>query len=127
MVLQQGKHVCRLVGVGVHPPGLVGAGVEAERLKPAQRVGRVDGSQQRLEPGRVRGEIPLGRDAGVVQIAAAIAGGQQLFAGFCIPLQHRHPRPGLRCRQCGGKPGGSAAQNQNLLHLFPPSLLYITV
>ena len=76
MALQQSQHICRLIGVGVDPPGLVRAGAQAQRGKPAQRVGGMDGGQQGGKGRRIGGEIPLGRDARVVQIAAAIARGQ---------------------------------------------------
>ena len=118
VVLQQRQHVRRLIGVGVHPPGFIGTGVQTVRLHPAQRVGGVDSTQQRQQCGRVGGEVPLRRDAGVVQITAAIAGCKQFFARLRAALQDRDPGGGggfgggKGCRQ----PGGTSAQNKDLLH-----------
>ena len=53
MMLQQGQHVGGLIGVGVYPAGLIGAGVKAQRTKPAQWVGGVHRTQQRVQRGAV--------------------------------------------------------------------------
>ena len=112
MVLQQGQHVCRLIGVGVHPPGLVGAGVEAEALEPRQRRGLVHGVQQAAQGLGAAGEIPLGRDVPVVEVAAPVAGGQKLFAYLCVSVQYGDAGAalgGLRCRQRSGQTRCAAA------------------
>ena len=118
VVLQQGQHIRCLVGVRVHPARFVGAGVQAVGGQPAQRVGGVHGLQQRAQCGGVGREIPLRRDAGVVQVAAAVAGGQQLFARLRAAFQHGHLRGGRSFgrRQRGGQPGGTAAQNEDVCH-----------
>ena len=111
VVLQQGQHVRRLIGVRIHPARLVGAGIQPQCAEPAQRVGGIHGIQQRAQSCRVGGEIQLRRDAGVVQIAAAVAGGKQLFARLRVALQHSYLRGGgaLCCSQRGRKTGGTAA------------------
>ena len=118
VVLQQGQHVRCLIGIGIDAPRFVGAGIEPQSAEPAQRVGCVHGVQQREQRRRVGREIPLRCDAGVVQIAAAVAGGQQLFARLRVAFQHDHLRVG--CTLCGGQrsgqPGGTAAQNEDARH-----------
>ena len=112
MVFQQGQHVCRLIGVRIHPPGLVGAGVEAEALEPRQRRGLVHGVQQAAQGLGAAGEIPLGRDVPVVEVAAPVAGGQKLFAHLCVSVQYGDAGAafgGLRCRQRSGQTRCAAA------------------
>ena len=122
MVLQQGQYVRRLIGIRVHPPGLVGAGVEAEALEPRQRRSLVHGTQQAAQGFGTAGEIPLRRDVTVVEIAAPVAGGQKFFAHLRVFVQHGDVCAalcGLCCRQRSGQTGCAAAQNQNLLHPLP--------
>ena len=122
MVLQQGQYVRRLIGIRVHPPGLVSAGVEAEVLEPRQRRSLVHGAQQAAQGFGAAGEIPLRRDVPVVEIAAPVAGGQKLFAHLRVFVQHGDVCAalcGLCCRQRSGQTGCAAAQNQNLLHPLP--------
>ena len=88
MMLQQGQHVGGLIGVGVYPAGLIGAGVKAQRTEPAQWVGGVHRAQQRVQRGAVSRRVAFRRDALVVEVAAAVAGGQQLFARAGAALQH---------------------------------------
>ena len=118
MQLQQRQHVCRLIGIGVHPPGFIGAGVQPQLLKPRQRRGSIHRRQQRPQRGGVGGEIFLRRNGGVVQIAAAVAGSQQLFAHLGVALQHRDAGSGrgLCSRQRSGQSGGTAAQNKDVCH-----------
>ena len=118
VVLQQGQHVRRLIGVRIHPARLVGAGVKPQRTEPAQRVGGIYGIQQRTKCCRVGSEIQLRCNAGVIQIATAIAGGKQLFARLRVALQHNDLcRGGTLCRrQRGCKTGGTAAQNEDVRH-----------
>ena len=89
MQFQQRQHVGGLIGIGVHPPGLIGAG-----------------------------EVLFRRNGGVVQIAAAVAGSQQLFAHLGVALQHRDADSGrgLCSRQRSGQSGGTAAQNKDVCH-----------
>jgi len=124
VAFQQGQHVCGLVGVGVHPSGFIGAGVQAQRCEPFQRRGGIHRGQQGPQGGGVSGEILLRCNSGVVQIAAAVAGGQQLFAAPGVAVQHRHPHCPCRGRlgggQCGGKARCTAAQYHDLLHKSTP-------
>ena len=128
VAFQQGQHVCGLVGVGVHPPGLIGAGVQAQRREPFQRRGGIHRGQQGPQGSGVSGEILLRCNAGVVQIAAAVAGGQQLFAAPGVAVQHCHPHCPCRGRlgggQCGGKARCTAAQYHDLLHKSTPSEIH---
>ena len=105
MVFQQGQHVCRLIGVGVHPPGLVGAGVKAQRPEPLQRGAPLHRRQQRGQRLGVGGEIALRRDAGVVEVAAAVAGCQQLFAAAGVAVQQGDAGRAARrlCRRQRGR------------------------
>ena len=115
--LQQRQHIRRLIGVRIYSPGFVSAGVQAVGLHPAQRVGGVHRIQQRPQGGGVGGEVPLRRNAGVVQIAAAVAGGEKFLAKLRVALQHRDAGSGGGFgggKGCG-QPGGSAAQDQDLL------------
>ena len=115
--LQQRQHIRRLIGVRIHPSGFVGAGVQAVGLHPAQRVGGVHRIQQRPQGGGVGGEVLFRRNAGVVQIAAAVAGGEKFLAKLRVALQHRDAGSGGGFgggKGCG-QPGGSAAQDQDLL------------
>ena len=118
MQLQQRQHVCRLIGIGVHPPSLIGAGVQPQLLKPRQRCGGIHRRQQRPQRGGVGGEVFFRRNGGVVQIAAAVAGSQQLFAHLGVALQHRDAGSGrdLCSRQRSGQSGGTAAQNKDVCH-----------
>ena len=118
MQLQQRQHVCRLIGIGVHPPGLIGAGVQPQLLKPRQRRGGIHRRQQGPQRGGVGGEVLFRRNGGVVQIAAAVAGSQQLFAHLGVALQHRDAGSGcgLCSRQRSGQSGGTAAQNKDVCH-----------
>ena len=118
MMLQQGQHVGGLIGVGVYPAGLIGAGVKAQRAEPAQWVGGVHRAQQRVQRGAVSRRVAFRRDALVVEVAAAVAGGQQLFARAGAALQHRDAGCGvcLRGSQSGRQPGGPAAQNEDVCH-----------
>ena len=118
VVLQQGQHVRRLIGVRIHPARLVGAGIKPQRMEPAQRVGGIYGIQQRTKCCRVGSEIQLRCNAGVIQIATAIAGGKQLFARLRVALQHNDMCSGgtLCRRQRGCKTGGTAAQNEDVRH-----------
>jgi len=84
---QQGQHIGGLIRVRVDPPGLVGAGVKAQRPEPLQRGAPLHRRQQRGQRLRVGGEIALRRDAGVVEVAAAVAGCQQLFAAAGVAVQ----------------------------------------
>ena len=106
MMLQQGQHVGGLIGVGVYPAGLIGAGVKAQRTEPAQWVGGVHCAQQRVQRGAVSRRVAFRRDALVVEVAAAVAGGQQLFARAGAALQHRDAGCGvcLRGSQSGRQP-----------------------
>ena len=122
MVLQQGQYVRRLIGIRVHPPGLVGAWVEAEAFEPCQRRSLVHGAQQAAQGLGAAGEVPLRCDVPVVEIAAPVAGGQKLFAHLRVFVQHGDVCAalcGLCCRQRSGQTGCAAAQNQNLLHPLP--------
>ena len=67
---------------------------------------------------RGRGEVLFRRNGGVVQIAAAVAGSQQLFAHLGVALQHRDAGSGrgLCSRQRSGQSGGTAAQNKDVCH-----------
>ena len=118
MQLQQRQHVCRLIGIGIHPPGLIGAGVQPQLLKPRQRRGSIHRRQQRPQRGGVGGEVLFRRNGGVVQIAAAVAGSQQLFARLGVAFQHRDAGSGrgLCSRQRSGQSGGTAAQNKDVCH-----------
>ena len=118
MQLQQRQHVCRLIGIGVHPPGFIGAGIQPQLLKPRQRRGGIHRRQQGAQCGGVGGEVLFRRNGGVVQIAAAVAGSQQLFAHLGVALQHRDADSGrgLCSRQRSGQSGGTAAQNKDVCH-----------
>ena len=118
MQFQQRQHVGCLIGIGVHPPGLIGAGVQPQLLKPRQRRGGIHRRQQRPQRGGVGGEVFFRRNGGVVQIAAAVAGSQQLFAHLGVALQHRDAGSGrgLCSRQRSGQSGGTAAQNKDVCH-----------
>ena len=87
-------------------------------MEPAQRVGGIYGIQQRTKCCRVGSEIQLRCNAGVIQIATAIAGGKQLFARLRVALQHNDLCSGgtLCRRQRGCKTGGTAAQNEDVRH-----------
>ena len=128
MQFQQRQHVGGLIGIGVHPPGLIGAGVQPQLLKPRQRRGGIHRRQQGAQCGGVGGEVLFRRNGGVVQIAAAVAGGQQLFAAPGVAVQHRHPHCPCRGRlgggQCGGKARCTAAQYHDLLHKSTPSEIH---
>ena len=116
--LQQRQYIRSLIGIGIHPSGFVGAGVQAVSLHPAQRVGGVHRIQQRPQGGGVGGEVPFRRNAGVVQIAAAVAGGEKFFAHLGVAFQHRDTGSGrgLCSRQRSGQSGGTAAQNKDVCH-----------
>ena len=118
MQLQQRQHIGGLIGIGVHPPGFIGAGVQPQLPKPRQRRGGIHRRQQRPQRGGVGGEIFFRRNGGVVQIAAAVAGSQQLFAHLGVALQHRDAGSGrgLCSRQRSGQSGGTAAQNKDVCH-----------
>ena len=118
MQLQQRQHVGGLIGIGVHPPGFIGAGVQPQLLEPRQRRGGIHRRQQRPQRGGVGGEVLFRRNGGVVQIAAAVAGSQQLFAHLGVALQHRDAGSGrgLCSRQRSGQSGGTAAQNKDVCH-----------
>ena len=104
MVLQQGQYVRRLIGIRVHPPGLVGAGVEAEALEPRQRRSLVHGTQQAAQGFGAAGEVPLRRDVPVVEIAAPVSGGQKLFAHLHVFVQHGDVCAALCGLCCRGSP-----------------------
>ena len=115
--LQQVYQVGSLVGVRVDPAGLVCPGHKPQAMEPAQRVGCIHSLQQPLQCGGVCGKIPLRADGEVVQIAAAVAGGQQLFSGPGVALGHRYLHStgtGLGCRKGSGQSGGTAAQYKDL-------------
>ena len=114
MQLQQRQHVCRLIGIGIHPPGLIGAGVQPQLLKPRQRRGGIHRRQQGPQRGGVGGEVLFRRNGGVVQIAAAVASSAAAspaappprirmcamrtpaFFGF-IPIYCSRTPPGTQC------------------------------
>ena len=112
-------HAARLVREGVDPaPGL-------RHREKAQAVEEVQGGGD-IEAGEgIGGEIRGlavvvgGRELEIRQVAAAVAGGQQLAAHPGLPLQQRHgmaPLPGGERRH---HPGGPAADDQNF-HMPSP-------
>ena len=113
VALQQGEDVRCLIGIRVDPPGFVGAGVKPQRPEPFQRRGGVHGVQQRGQRLWVCGEITRRCDAGVAEVAPAVAGGQQLFAAAGVAVQHGDAHcPGggrLCCGQRCRHPGRTAA------------------
>ena len=127
MVFQQGQHIRCLIGIGINTPFIVRTGVQAQTPEPAQRVGGMDRVLQRAQRGGIRREIACLRTCFVIQIAAAIAGSQQLFAQARVAFQHRHMgrRVCLRSGQRRRQPGGTTAQNHDLLHkMHQPFLLF---
>ena len=117
-MFQQSQHIRRLIAAGVNAPGFVGVGAQTQRVEPAQRVGTGHSVQQSPQDVRGSGNIVRWGQPFVIQIAAAIAGGQQLFADAGVAFQHRDAggRVRLGRREGRGQPRRAAAQNQDMCH-----------
>ena len=124
---QQAGQVRRLVGIGIQPPCLIGPVEQAQPLPPGGQVRPVDGGQQPGQRAGGRGEIPPRLAAGeVVEVAAAVAGGQQLFAGGGVLFQQGDAHPaaaGLGRRNGRRQPRRAPAQDQDLFQRKPSRIV----
>ena len=115
---QHVHHTVGGVGQGIDPPAVFLHGHKAERVEEVQRR---RGWESR-ESGR--GEIPLRPvvildcRAGIGEVAAPVAGSQQLAPGALLPFkQHHAPPRHLRCRQRGHHAGRPGADDDYSLHI----------
>lgn len=116
------RHVGRPVGHREHPASPLGLERHAERLEERHRVRRGKGAGRAVEEARIGAHIPqkvLGR-AVVGDVAAALAGDQQLAGGARPPLEHRDRRAALRGEARREQPGGSPADHDKVRHRLPP-------
>ena len=111
------QHRRRLIAGRIHPAAGVRARGQAQRVKKTQHIGH--GHMRQHPAGKAR----IAKIAGLAhigQVAAAVAGSQQLFAHAVAALQNRHARAHLPCLHSGGEARRPAAENKNrfVFHQF---------
>ena len=116
-----------------HGIGGVGAGIQlavgllhrdkAQLVEKAQCFRHRKGLQRRAAEVRVGSVVVSRGGMAVGEVAPAVAGGQQLAAYPALPLQQRHPVPGVgESRQRRHQAGGPAADDADLTHgAVPPA------
>ena len=119
------QHRRRLVAQGINFPSLLFLGEQPQFPEKGQIIPLGEAQQGRLHkgrtlPGGVKIMVPFRIDVG--NIAAAVAGYQQLFAGPGQPLQYGNPqiRRFLTGLEGGNQPGGPAADYDKIkiLHII---------
>ena len=87
---QHVQHAVRAVREGIDPPGRLRHGQEPQRVKPVERVLHRERRERRAYKVRRLAVIVLRRHTLVGQIAAPVAGAQQLPPGARLPLKEQH-------------------------------------
>ena len=112
---QQAGQVRSLIGVRIEPAGFIGPVDKAQPLPPGGQARGVDGGQQPGQGLGCGGKIPFRLPAGqIVEVAAAVAGGQQLFARRGVLFQQGDTHPaaaGLGGRNGRRQPRRAPAQD----------------
>ena len=115
------------VGEGIDPPAVFLHGEKAQLVKPVQRRLRRKLLQGGADKVRLLPVVMRRGRAGVGQVAAAVAGGQELAADALLPLQQQHLVLGiLRGGQRGENAGGAAADDKHSFHVITPILMIQT-
>ena len=116
LINDRGELLLQKRASGKYHSGGLWANACCSHPRPGQDI--LQAAQQRVQRGAVSRRVAFRRDALVVEVAAAVAGGQQLFARPWAAFQHDHLRAG--CTLCGGQPGGqpggTAAKNEDVRH-----------
>ena len=111
------QHRRRLIAGRIHPAAGVRARGQAQGIKKAQHIGH--GHALQHPAGKIR-IAKIARLTHVSQVAASVAGSQQLFTHAVAALQNRHARAHLPCLHSGGEARRPAAENENrfVFHQF---------